>query len=209
MEGANKRLLRIRENWGLIGEEKVNKPKELIRPWLFPIDIWSGPSKGVSCWMWHIGHMVRSIKIKIPTLRRCGSKTSQKNLRVGWLFWSLNSLWWRLNVSIPGLSSIMNRLSIMRGWNHVLNRLCILNLLWGKSKRSPWNSGHGWRKSWHMVLIKTMITKPCTMSSLVTYWALNIGETIVATTTASWIATTTAMTAKVPTTTTTENPFPV
>ena len=171
MEGTNQRLLRTRENWGLIGEEKVDRPEELIlRPWPFPIVIWSGPSKGVTCWMWHIGHMVRSIKIKIPTLRRCDNRTSQKNLRrVGWLFWSLNSLWWRLNVSILGLSNILNRFRILRGWNHILNRLCILNLLWGKSRRSPLNSGRGWRKTWHIVLIKTMITEWCTMSSLVTF----------------------------------------
>ena len=29
-------------------------------------------------------------------------------------------MWWRLNVSILGLSNILNRFRILRGWNHIL-----------------------------------------------------------------------------------------
>lgn len=40
MEGTNNKLFRTKESLGLIGEEKVEKPKELMfRTWPFPIVI--------------------------------------------------------------------------------------------------------------------------------------------------------------------------
>ena len=50
IEGINNKLIRVRENWGLREEEKVETPEELmLRPWTLPIVIWLGHSKGVTC----------------------------------------------------------------------------------------------------------------------------------------------------------------
>ena len=52
IEGTNIGLLRTRGIWELRGVLKEVTPEELMfNPWPFPIIIWSGPTKGVICWI--------------------------------------------------------------------------------------------------------------------------------------------------------------
>ena len=71
MEGTNRRLLRTRGNLELKGDWKVTPEELVFRSWPLPIAIWSGSSKGVTCWMfWETLVTWWDARVRIPVLWR-------------------------------------------------------------------------------------------------------------------------------------------